>query len=271
MRTGRPRRRIIVLVLFLVAVMLPSLAGAGTYADSVVPLVDHPVVEARASADVVGVDGAPAGEITVAGQVVMRIRAAMGGWTSVQRAGVVAGRLRDLLQGGFTATSVAPGFMNGEVVVAAKEGLIVTIDPGTAQGNSTSRLELAVAWANNLRQVLGVPGLPWHETLLATMEHYKDATVIKGMASCYGRAFAGSKTSSDEVFNPNDFTAAHRTLPFGTRLLVINPANGQTVVVRVNDRGPNVRGRVLDLSLAAARVLGIVGQGVAYVEAYVLP
>ena len=68
----------------------------------------------------------------------------------------------------------------------------------------------------------------------------------------------------------NLLTAAHRTMPFGTRLRVTNVDNGRSVVVRVNDRGPHVAGRILDLSLAAAKALGIVGEGVARVEVVVL-
>ncbi len=256
-------------VLVIALLVLCTAVGIAAYADS--PGTPFPAVAAQSSAAVTGIDGQPAGEVTVGGQVVMRIRSAMGGFTSVQRAQVVASRLQGLFQSGLTPDSIAPGFLNGEVVVEAKEGLLVTVDQATAQGNGSSRLELAVAWANNLRQSLDVPLLPWHETLLAAIRSYKNATVVKGLASWYGKELSGAKTSSDEVFNPNDFTAAHRTLPFGTRLLVLNPANGHTVVVRINDRGPHIRGRVLDISLAAARVLGIVGQGVAYVEAYVLP
>ena len=68
----------------------------------------------------------------------------------------------------------------------------------------------------------------------------------------------------------NRLTAAHRTLPFGTRLRVTNVENGRSVVVRVNDRGPHVPGRVLDLSLGAAKALGMVGEGVARVAIVVL-
>jgi len=264
----RSTRSVVVLIALLVVCIS---AGMTTYADSPGTQDSFPAVAAQSSGAVTGIDGQPAGEVTVGGQVVMRIRSAMGGFTSVQRAQMVASRLQGFFQHGLTADSIAPGFMNGEVVVEAKEGLLVTVDQGTAQGNGSSRLELAVAWANNLRQSLDVPLLPWHETLLTAIRSYKDATVVKGLASWYGKELSGAKTSSDEVFNPSDFTAAHRTLPFGTRLLVLNPANGHTVVVRINDRGPHIRGRVLDVSLAAARVLGIVGQGVAYVEAYVLP
>ena len=86
--------------------------------------------------------------------------------------------------------------------------------------------------------------------------------VHTGRASWYGRAHEGRLTASGERFDADAMTAAHRTLPFGTWLIVENVANGRTVTVRVNDRGPVVAGRVLDLSRAAARALGVTGEGV---------
>ena len=74
------------------------------------------------------------------------------------------------------------------------------------------------------------------------------------------------KTATGERFNPDGLTAAHRSLPFGTMLRVTNLANGRQITVRINDRGPFRRGRILDLSYAAARKLGIVGRGVAKVR-----
>ena len=91
-----------------------------------------------------------------------------------------------------------------------------------------------------------------------------------GVASWYGEEFHGRPTSSREVFDMNDLTAAHRTLPFGTHVLVANLENDRTVVVRINDRGPFVRGRVIDLSYAAGRVLGLIGPGTARVRLEVL-
>jgi peptidoglycan lytic transglycosylase len=90
--------------------------------------------------------------------------------------------------------------------------------------------------------------------------------VETGVASWYGQEFHGRPTSSREVFDMNDMTAAHRTLPFGTSVMVTNLANGRSVVVRINDRGPFIRGRIIDLSYAAARVLDIVGPGTARVR-----
>lgn len=84
-----------------------------------------------------------------------------------------------------------------------------------------------------------------------------------GHASFYGKELAGRKTASGERFSPGGMTAAHRSLAFGTRLKLTNIRNGRSVVVRINDRGPFVRGRVLDVSLGAAQVLGFVANGTA--------
>lgn len=84
-----------------------------------------------------------------------------------------------------------------------------------------------------------------------------------GIASYYSQ---GSRTASGEKFNPRELTAAHPTLPFGTRVRVTNVTSGRSVTVRINDRGPFVRGRVIDVSHSAAESLGMVGQGVAKVK-----
>lgn len=88
-----------------------------------------------------------------------------------------------------------------------------------------------------------------------------------GKASYYGNE-SGSKTASGQRFNQNAMTAAHRSLPFGTKLRVTH--RGQSVVVTINDRGPFIRGRVLDLSKGAARAIGLTGAGVGHVTAEVV-
>jgi rare lipoprotein A len=85
--------------------------------------------------------------------------------------------------------------------------------------------------------------------------------IEQGRASWYGLAFHGRKTANGEKFDMNALTAAHPTLPFGTRVVVRNPSNGRSVTVRINDRGPYTGGRIIDLSFAAARAIGIVGFG----------
>jgi rare lipoprotein A len=87
-----------------------------------------------------------------------------------------------------------------------------------------------------------------------------------GIASYYGNELAGHRTASGERFNPSLMTAAHRTLPLGTMLRVTNPANGKSVVVRVNDRGPFHGNRILDLSKGAASQIGLIARGSGRVE-----
>ena len=86
------------------------------------------------------------------------------------------------------------------------------------------------------------------------------------LASWYGPGFNGRRTTTGERFNENAMTAASKTLPLGSHVVVTNPQNGRSVEVRINDRGPHVRGRTLDLSKRAAQKLGITKKGVARVE-----
>lgn len=86
------------------------------------------------------------------------------------------------------------------------------------------------------------------------------------VASWYGPGFAGRPTSTGDIYNPEGLTAASRTLPLGSHAVVTNPDTGRSVVVRINDRGPFVRGRSLDLSHGAAREIGLTGKGVGRVE-----
>lgn len=104
-------------------------------------------------------------------------------------------------------------------------------------------------------------------SVLKSSKHYE----AKGVASWYGKSFNRKHTSSGERYNMYKYTAAHKTLPFSTRLLVTNLSNGKQVVVRVNDRGPFVGNRLIDLSFAAARKIGIAGLGIGNVDIKVIP
>ena len=91
-----------------------------------------------------------------------------------------------------------------------------------------------------------------------------------GMASWYGQRFHRRRTASGELFDMRALTAAHPTLPFGTRVCVRSEATGRSVVVRINDRGPHIRNRVIDLSRGAAGALGVMGLGLKPVEIFAL-
>lgn len=92
------------------------------------------------------------------------------------------------------------------------------------------------------------------------------AQTQSGKATFYAKGATGARTANGERLHHDSMTCAHRTYPFGTLLQVINPRNGKQVVVRVNDRGPFIKGRIIDLSWGAAKELGIIAQGVAMVE-----
>lgn len=112
------------------------------------------------------------------------------------------------------------------------------------------------------------PELPGHAVDITTIEPAPpSATPLgSGVASYYGRRFHGRRTANGESFDMHELTAAHRTLPFGSLVRVTNPRNGRSVVVRINDRGPFVRGRAIDLSRAAAEEIDIVRSGHGRVE-----
>ena len=112
----------------------------------------------------------------------------------------------------------------------------------------------------NVKTVLVAVSLAATTSLIAT--HANAGTAARGqagMASWYGPGFQGKRTANGERFNTHSLAAAHRTLPFGSRVRVTNKTNGRSIVVRINDRGPFVGGRVIDLSNASARAIGVAG------------
>ncbi|MGB3532975.1 MAG: septal ring lytic transglycosylase RlpA family protein [Microcoleaceae cyanobacterium] len=139
-----------------------------------------------------------------------------------------------------------------------------TKDPATDALQATNRLRRQIGNAPALKQVEGLP------QPAAPVARNPIRALIAGLASWYGPGFHGAQTASGEYFNQNDLTAAHRSLPFGTKVRVTNVNNGRSVVVRINDRGPFTGGRVIDLSAAAAQAIGMISSGVARVEVEVL-
>ena len=133
---------------------------------------------------------------------------------------------------------------------------------------ATNRLRRLLGNAPPLREISGrslpLPKLPQQISLGSVKIR------LSGWASWYGPGFHGNRSASGEIYNQNALTAAHRSLAFGTKVRVTNTRTGRSVVVRINDRGPYIRGRVIDLSAAAARILGVIQTGVAPVRVEVL-
>ncbi|NET48434.1 MAG: septal ring lytic transglycosylase RlpA family protein [Merismopedia sp. SIO2A8] len=158
-----------------------------------------------------------------------------------------------------------------EIFVEAGDDLLLSVDKTAILPDSTGDVaEDALQATNRLRRQFGgaeelasISGLPVQPVRVAR-------STFSGMASWYGPGFHGRTSASGERFNQNAMTAAHRTLPFGTIVEVTNLNTGVSTIVRINDRGPYSHGRVIDLSAAAARAIGMMNSGVAPVSVDVL-
>jgi rare lipoprotein A len=144
--------------------------------------------------------------------------------------------------------------------------------PDLSNNSSNKKLQTIIKTGHlkgTAQPLQGVAGKP-----NAKVENYEGSEVgvkqINGRASWYGPGFHGRRTANGERYNQYGYTAAHRTLPLGTKVRVTNVRNGKSVVVRINDRGPFIGGRVIDLSAGAAKAIGMIGSGVAQVRIEVL-
>ncbi|WP_416667814.1 septal ring lytic transglycosylase RlpA family protein [Egbenema bharatensis] len=195
----------------------------------------------------------------------------------VWRATSLAARLNQLYRDGVDADAIRAEWDSQQQRYLIKVGddELVEINSDTVLPHTTQDLaEDTVQITNLLRRLLGdappiqsVAGDPRYSNRISVGPVQVS---ISGMASWYGPGFHGNYSASGEVFNENALTAAHRTLPFGTQVRVTNMDNGLSVVVRINDRGRFHGNRVIDLSTAAARSIGLVQSGVAPVNVEVL-
>jgi rare lipoprotein A len=133
---------------------------------------------------------------------------------------------------------------------------------------ATNRLRRLMGNAPPLQEIIGMPVASPRPVARVAVGPVR--VQVTGMASWYGPGFHGNQSASGEIYNQNAMTAAHRSLPFGTKVQVTNLDNGRSTVVRINDRGPYVGNRVIDLSAAAARVLGVMQTGIAPVRLDIL-
>jgi rare lipoprotein A len=132
---------------------------------------------------------------------------------------------------------------------------------------ATNRLRRFFGGAAPLDKIAGKPKSPQPKTLTRNKNYSR---AYRGMASWYGPGFHGRRTANGERFNQYALTAAHRSLPFGTKVRVTNKRNGRSVIVRINDRGPFAHGRIIDLSKGAANAIGLIQSGVAPVTVEVI-
>ncbi|MEH2148531.1 septal ring lytic transglycosylase RlpA family protein [Nostoc sp.] len=217
----------------------------------------------------------------------------------VQIAGVIAAKINQLNRENVDGSKITVSWKAGEkstdnqaqnksapvqqsgdrYVIKINDEELVEINEGTRLAGSTNNLaQDALQATNRLRRLLGnasplkeianlpvsIPKLP-QQVAVGVVR-----ATLRGMASYYGYDGSGNRTASGQRFNPEEMTAAHRSLPFGTQVRVTNTRNGRSVVLRINDRGPYIRGRIIDVSAGAARILGMMGSGVAPVHIEVL-
>ena len=133
---------------------------------------------------------------------------------------------------------------------------------GACRKDSPEQATIQLSPADSARLALDSALSAIRDSSYTNSEYYTNT----GMASYYADRFQGRKTSSGEPYDTAAFTAAHRWLPFGTTVAVTNPANDKTILVRINDRGPHNRKRIIDLSKSAAKALGTYKKGVARVK-----
>lgn len=193
----------------------------------------------------------------------------------VWRATTVAAKINQFDRDGINADKIQVSWdekRDSYVIKTEKDHILemseLTILPETTKDMGDDALRIT----NLLRRQIGdakpltdIPGRPKAVVATAPVSYQ-----INGEASWYGPGFHGNYTANGEVYNQNSLTAAHKTLPFGTRVRVTNLYNGRSVVVRINDRGPFIPGRVIDLSQGAAQIIGVTSSGVAPVQMDIL-
>jgi rare lipoprotein A len=203
------------------------------------------------------------------------------------RASVIAAKLNALYQSGVDAEQISVAWKSEKdssggapeqyVIRADKTDLVVinaqAFSPDTSKNLETDALQVT----NRLRRLLGgaapvnqVDGKPKATIAMASVSAGSVLSSTQGWASWYGPGFHGNYTANGEVFDQEAMTAAHPSLPMGTKVRVTNLDTGRVVLVRINDRGPYAGDRILDLSAGAARVIGMMDSGVAKIRLEVI-
>lgn len=180
-------------------------------------------------------------------------------------------RLKRLLANqNLNPTDIMPTLVDGKPGAKVGEEILFVIDEAIASKKKANDHLQAIKWVNRLRVALQAPPLTLPEAQEQMYELEETATQFQGTASWYGPYFHGRLTANGEIYDQHGLTAAHRTLPLGTYLKVTNLENQHSVIVRVNDRGPYIPPRSLDLSLGAARCLDSEESGVVPYKAVIL-
>ncbi|MDY6783437.1 MAG: septal ring lytic transglycosylase RlpA family protein [Cyanobacteriota bacterium] len=179
------------------------------------------------------------------------------------QADLIADRLRVALeQPDFEASAIRPGLIGDKPVAMMGERMLFVVNEAIAPQTNLNRELLAIQWIERLRAALGAPPLQLAEAQRKMYDLVETSQTLEGLASWYGDYFHGRLTANGETYNQHAFTAAHPSLPFNTFLKVTNLDNSNSVIVRINDRGPFIAPRTLDLSRGVAQCIGSEQAGV---------
>lgn len=183
--------------------------------------------------------------------------------SSQREANLLAERLSRLVDtASFKAAAIAPTLYQDQPAIAMGDQILFIVDKNITNEDIKNHEILAIRWANNLRLAFGIPALDLTtaQTKMYGIEETEQS--IEGLASWYGPYFHGRLTANGETYDQYAFTAAHPSMPLDTYLKITNLNNEKSVIIRLNDRGPYIQPRSLDLSLGAARCLNSVDTGV---------
>lgn len=208
--------------------------------------------------------------VTINEKNVLTIKSTGSEQSPLQRAKKIAKTLNKLqYENKLRADRILPSIRGSHFIARVDNEVIFTIDKKMAEVEKTKQSLLTMKWIDNLRSSLG--GIPFDYQVSRGLKNYSRG-VQYGYASWYGNVFHGRNTASGEVYNMNDYTAAHRSLPLGTPVVVTNLGTGRSILVKVNDRGPfsHPGKRVLDLSRNAFKAIAPLGSGVIKIKMDVL-
>ncbi len=188
-----------------------------------------------------------------------------------RQAAAIAQRLEKALRTAkLEPSQLQPALVDALPAIKLGDSILFSLDRILLPAEGCNFELLAFQWTNNLRSALSEPPLTLVEAQEKMYGVRSTGEAIAGTASWYGPYFHGRLTATGEIFDQNAFTAAHPSLPFGTYLKVTNLLNGKSIIVRINDRGPYIDDRTLDLSREAARYLDSEMQGVVPIEAVIM-
>lgn len=283
--TLQTRHKKVALALSLAAAMFSTTGAQAMAADNANVDLD-PEVESNVWEE----NDQECASVTLNGKELITYRGETPAGSAEDRAENLADKLQDLLKGEKLDPSKLVPACEGQLATIRVDGASV-VKLELPEGSKTTALEYSFKLVNSIRTILGAQQIPASFIKLAETQSPEQALTaclnhtglpslnvapdnfspnFSGHASWYGGKFHGRRTSNGDRFDMHGLTAAHRTLPFGTKLLVMNRRTGATCVVHVNDRGPFVDDRVIDLSRGAAEKLNMLSSGVAMVDCMVI-